>query len=440
VVSTGKVELGAYSNSGLPIAYTSSDPTIFSIAGKIGTILKDGSVTVTAAQAGDNHYTAAADKTSAFTISKEDQTITFSQPPDMNIYDPDLKLIASTSSGLPVHFTIVSGPAGLKAGTTDVVELTGASGDVVVRASQPGNVAYNAATAVSHTFNVNTNEPQVITFKGPGEDGSRLRNLQLRPHPFLVPMNVVSGGNSGNPVQLSITGGTAASGTRTKIVEKDGKKFFAIITSTPGTLQVTATQAGGDNGGLTYNPAAPVTHEITVRKASFANFKLTMREQTKYAGRYTKFQSKYTGQTNPDTGFTYTSSEIQSLFEEVAGDPDGDGVTNLLEYAFGGDGLEQLDDERKNLPRKRPLKRRTAGPKKFQLSFLRRSAANDSNLTYTVETSTDMYNWTSSGLTEVSSEAVDGGMEYVTYELDKPYTDADAPKNQFMRINVTTAE
>jgi hypothetical protein len=165
-----------------------------------------------------------------------------------------------------------------------------------------------------------------------------------------------------------------------------------------------------------------------------------MREQTKYAGRYTKFQSKYTGQTNPDTGFTYTSSEIQSLFEEVAGDPDGDGVTNLLEYAFGGDGLEQLDDERKNLPRKRPLKRRTAGPKKFQLSFLRRSAANDSNLTYTVETSTDMYNWTSSGLTEVSSEAVDGGMEYVTYELDKPYTDADAPKNQFMRINVTTAE
>ncbi len=442
VVSTGAVELGAFANSGLPIAYTSSDPTVFSITGDLGTILKDGSVTVTAAQAGDNHYTAATSQTSAFTISKENQTITFEAPPDMNKYDDDITLIASSSAGLAITFTINSGPAEILAGTTDVLHIVNdTAGFVSITASQAGTLAYNAAPDVTHTFEINNKEPQAITFAGKGEDGTKLRDIQIGPRPFLIPFAAISGGDSGNPVQLSITGGTAASGTRTEVVTRpDGKKFFKIITKTPGTLDITATQAGGLNNGQEYNPAAPVTRSIDIKNATFNDFKLAMRQHPDYQRRFTKFSEKRTGQTNPETGFTWTTSEITNKFEADVGDPDSDGLSNLLEYAFGGSGMTRDDEERSNLPKKRPLDRKGAGQRHFRFSFVRRASATDPNLSYVVETSNDMYSWTSAGLTEETAVEIDGGMEYVTYKLNKAFNDPDSPRNQFIRLNVTTSE
>ena len=440
VVSTGTIELGAFATSGLPITYTSSDDTVLSISGRIATIHKHGSVTITASQAGNNHYTAATDKTSSFTISKEDQTITFTSPPDMNKYDADIQLIASSSAGLPITFTIDSGPAEILAGTTDILHIVNdTAGFVQITASQAGNVAYNAATSVTHTFEINNKEPQTITFKDKGETGSGLRDVVLGPRPFLLPLDPITGGDSGNPVVVEVSGGTAASGVRTKIIDKRGKKYLAITSTAIGTVQITATQAGGINGASDYNPATPVTREFALNAPTFENFKLAMRNHPKYPDRLAKFSAKYTGQTNPDTGFTYTTTEIQNLFEGSEGDPDGDGIPNILEYAFGGSPMQQDDDERKNKPRKRPLKR-GGGTANFELAFIRRSTAMDPNLSYVVETSNDMVSWTSSGVTEVFTKTINGGMEFVVYKVDKAFTDADAPRNQFMRLNVTTSE
>ncbi len=93
-----------------------------------------------------------------------------------------------------------------------------------------------------------------------------------------------------------------------------------------GTLELTATQDGGTNNSMVYSAAAPVTHQITVRPHSKANYLQDMRDNTNYSTRLTKFQNKYSGKTNPDTGSAYTNAELVTLFESDDGDPDGDGM------------------------------------------------------------------------------------------------------------------
>ncbi len=80
------------------------------------------------------------------------QTITFEALPDRILGASPLTLAASASSGLPVTYTLVSGPATL-AGA--VLTPTGA-GTVVVRATQPGGGSIFAAPPVERSFEVFT--------------------------------------------------------------------------------------------------------------------------------------------------------------------------------------------------------------------------------------------------------------------------------------------
>lgn len=78
------------------------------------------------------------------------QTINFSAIPDKTLGDPPFSLAATPSSGLPVHFGIVSGPATLSGST---ITLTGL-GTVSVQATQPGDQWYAAAPAITRSFRV----------------------------------------------------------------------------------------------------------------------------------------------------------------------------------------------------------------------------------------------------------------------------------------------
>ncbi len=91
------------------------------------------------------------------TITNADQTITFAGPDDL-IIGASTTLTATASSGLPVSFSVISGPATLSGST---LTTTGV-GIVKVRASQAGDADYSAAPNVDRSFSV-TVGPATIT-------------------------------------------------------------------------------------------------------------------------------------------------------------------------------------------------------------------------------------------------------------------------------------
>jgi uncharacterized repeat protein (TIGR02543 family) len=84
--------------------------------------------------------------------SKAAQTITFTPPGDHANGSPAFPLTATASSGLPVTFTVVSGPAMVTGNTLSVI----GPGTVTVQASQSGDALNLAAPPVTQTFNVTT--------------------------------------------------------------------------------------------------------------------------------------------------------------------------------------------------------------------------------------------------------------------------------------------
>jgi hypothetical protein len=78
------------------------------------------------------------------------QVITFAQPPNIPFTYAGVTLSASADSGLPISFTVVSGAAGVSGSTLTLL----GTGTITVRASQPGNSSYAAATPVTRSFTV----------------------------------------------------------------------------------------------------------------------------------------------------------------------------------------------------------------------------------------------------------------------------------------------
>jgi len=83
--------------------------------------------------------------------SKTTQTLTFDAIADRYTDQGNLTLRATASSGLPVRFQVMSGPASLTVGNIMVFNSTG---KVTVRAFQDGNTQFYEATTADNSFNV----------------------------------------------------------------------------------------------------------------------------------------------------------------------------------------------------------------------------------------------------------------------------------------------
>ena len=86
------------------------------------------------------------------------QVVTFDPLPDRMLSGAPFTLIATSTSGLPVTFSILSGPATLSGNLVTLTDL----GTVIVRASQAGNASYAAALAADHSFIVIANSAPAI--------------------------------------------------------------------------------------------------------------------------------------------------------------------------------------------------------------------------------------------------------------------------------------
>ena len=123
------------------------------------TSLTAGSHVITASWAGDSNYNAVTSSAITQTVTAASQSINFPAPSSPVIYGVSpISLAATASSGLPVSFSVVSGP-----GTVSGSALTiNGVGTVLVAADQGGNTNYSSAAQVTHSLVV-TGLPVSVT-------------------------------------------------------------------------------------------------------------------------------------------------------------------------------------------------------------------------------------------------------------------------------------
>jgi hypothetical protein len=150
------VPILATASSGLPVVLalgTNSVAAFDETGTNLVSIGETGTVTILADQAGDSNYLAATEVAASFDVTLINQTITFAPIPPQVTTNLTWPLTATSDSGLPVAFTLLSGPATLDATGTNLT-FTGA-GSVVVQATQPGDgTNYNAAVPVMQSVQV----------------------------------------------------------------------------------------------------------------------------------------------------------------------------------------------------------------------------------------------------------------------------------------------
>jgi ELWxxDGT repeat protein len=236
--------LSASSTSGLTLAYASSDATVAKVDGTTLTLLKPGSATITASQAGSDNYLAAASVEQSLVVNKAGQTITFEPLATKTYGDPAFELSAASSVGLPIVFSS-SDPAVVSVeGNSALIVKAGA---VTITASQAGNDNYNTASA-EQTLTV-AKAPQTITF-------DELPTLQSDDEPIELIAEASSG------LLVSFQSEDEA------IATIEG----ATLTITgSGTTSITATQGGDEN----YLAAAAVARTLVVEEVTGLGNELT---------------------------------------------------------------------------------------------------------------------------------------------------------------------
>ncbi|HEY3324607.1 MAG TPA: LamG-like jellyroll fold domain-containing protein [Planctomycetota bacterium] len=239
-----------------------------------------------------NGYVGYAELAARGTVTQSDQTITFGPLADKPANAGPFNLVATASSGLPVTFTKVSGPATI---VGNQLTLDGTVGTVVVRATQAGDAKHHPAPPVEQSFDV-VKADQAITF-GP------IPGPYMYGDSFDFDLTNSASITSGLPVTYSVLSGPGTMDAGHVIT------FVGV-----GNVTVRASQ----NGDAAYNPAVPVDAVIAVGQAALT---ITPNNASrKYLAADPVFTATYTGFVGSDTPAVLTT--LPSLTTTVlASDP-----------------------------------------------------------------------------------------------------------------------
>lgn len=247
----------------------------------------------------------------------------------------------------------------------NTITYTG-SGTVQLRASQAGNADY-APASFDYFINATPRLAQTITF-------AALPNLAYTGTPLTFTPTATA--SSGLTVNFLIAAGST-------IATRDSTTGVVTITG-PGTVTIRATQSGN----ATYAPATFIDRTFTVTDGIVAD----------------------------PLGDFLAAAGIPADQRGALDDPDGDGLPNLLEYALG---LAPGAADSSGAPALQAVEN--------TLTYTYRRAV-ATGLTYTVETSSDLINWSDVGVDQGTPDA--NGNVTATVLLDGP--------GRYLRLKVTT--
>lgn len=256
--STAPFQLPGTSSSGMAVSYSSSTTSKCTVTSAgVLTVVGAGLCTITALQSGGVTggvlYAASPGVVQSFTITNiaaTAQTITFVAPADRMATDADFDLAATATSGLSVTYTSSTPSVCTVSGVT--VSMV-ATGTCTIVAAQAGgaNSGTNYSTAPTVTRSFLSKGTQTLTFGTLVDKDSTAAN-------FAVSATSSAGltvtYTSSTPSVCTVTSG----GT--------------VDVLTPGTCTISADQAGGATGGVTYIGASSVTQSFTVRTPQAITF------------------------------------------------------------------------------------------------------------------------------------------------------------------------